>query len=1243
MGACCNSNNKKNKNSKNKQSKIIKLQNISTKIDSNDKKDKNISENKENLITEFNINKKDEKDNGIDIYDINKSNSESIIKNYNHSKKERKHNEEKNNENSSIKKQIDFVNLIEENNLENKDDNIENLNKGNNNDLDNNNNQIKKEIIIEEDNKTNISLLNNLKTINENEINLSNIFNFSSKSLKNKNNIFYFNEFYITQEYSTEKDFINLLKSSTVFKNKYMLSTRIINLNERQWNKENILISDLLKLNRENLEAPLFNKYLQKLITLHTHFNWIVWALSFYYQNSLLLNKPHLFNVKEAGLPSIESLEWVKGFEWKGLYIKVYVENYEGLKIKNEIKGLKLAFLDFIQIIDNYQINETNDEENNNKELLSNNIIFPLINYSKLNGILFTVSTCINKFIYDDNTNKNKEEEDKNFDLKSMNSIMKKNTKNVSFNFNNEDTISFNDYMINDDIKLENYSLKDLKLSKIFSKITNNNFIKIINNIYDSDSNKIENYKYILVNTYDLIPNLCDYNIDNNCLNIYKENENYFTKNKNYNDNINEIKNYLNIKKEDNINQENIQIFENNIYNLEYKFIFNKNNNKEIIDENKTKFFSKLPFIFNKELLEKLKEYIKNSNMNYILFDFSKIVDINIPKNNIMLYNFNKIIKLRYSMINNKNNLNINKIEYIKHLETFCLKINEGEFNNINNISKLKIILNKYGINKELLIFTLCKISNKFMNNLIIIYIFSDIIKKFIKYYFSSNYLLRLGIYERNKDPNILYFNNINKCEGNLIGNLKNKIYELINSILFLKSNEMENIYNSLSFFIFIEYLKWLKLGDIFSLDILNQFNDIYKPLNLLEKFITIARKNPFLFIDSLELKLNIRLNPLIKYQTSINLDNLKKLENNNDIIIFVLKINDYINYEDINSYILIKSIYKNSIKTNNIDDNDDKSIEKNSGLFETKSCCVKENNKINEKNLLNKTINNTIDIHFKDNSNGNLEFDIDTQIQNKNNNLLLFSLDKVMTLEWNNIIKKINFENIISSYLFKIIEIKDINNLNIYKYLNRTYFLQNFETLNEYQNNINQIFVNLITNDSKIENCLFISNILSFFNLYFIEKNIHKSKELLIFILENFKNQYLFNYNQLIILNIFESLFYEKKIKCESFYSINLIYYNLNFGEIRGKNNKGNLILLFILYKLILLIKDCDNLNANDYLLEMFNYYITKLNNDVKNKKENYFFNEKISFSNNFNLNENYQSNFFQKKKKPKNFLALI
>ena len=614
-----------------------------------------------------------------------------------------------------------------------------------------------------------------------------------------------------------------------------------------------------------------------------------------------------------------------------------------------------------------------------------------------------------------------------------------------------------------------------------------------------------------------------------------------------------------------------------------------------------------------------------------------------------MLYNFNKIIKLRYSMINNKNNLNINKIEYIKHLENFCLKINEGEFDNINNISKLKIILNKYGINKELLIFTLCKISNKSMNNLIIIYIFSDIIKKFINYYFSSNYLLRLGIYERNKDPNLLYYNNINKCEGNLNGNLKYKIYELINSILFLKSNEMENIYNNLSFFIFIEYLKWLKLDDIFSLNILNQSNDIYKPLNLLEKFIKIARKNPFIFIDSLEYKLNIRINPFIKYESSIDINNLKKLDIN-DIIIFVLNLNNYINYEDINSYILIKSIYKNSIKTNNIEDNeeDDKSIEKNSMLFETKSCYIKEKNNKDNQNILNKTLNNTIDIHFLGDSNGNLVFDIDTQIQNKNNNLLLFSKEKDLTIEWINFIKKINFENLISSYLFKIIEIKEINNINIYKYLNRNYCLQNFETLNEYQNNINQIFVNLITNDSKIENCLLISNLLSFFNLYFIEKNIHKSKELLIFIIENFKNQYLFNYNQLIILNIFESLFYEKKIKIESFYSKNLIYYNLNFGEIRGKNNKGNLILFFILYKLILLIKDCDNLNANDYLFEMFNYFITKLNNDDKIKKENYFFNDKISFSNNFDLNENYQnltqiSNIFQKKKKSKIFLALI
>ena len=30
--------------------------------------------------------------------------------------------------------------------------------------------------------------------------------------------------------------------------------------------------------------------------------------------------------------------------------------------------------------------------------------------------------------------------------------------------------------------------------------------------------------------------------------------------------------------------------------------------------------------------------------------------------------------------------------------------------------------------------------------------------------------------------------------------------------------------------------------------------------------FIKIARKNPFIFIDSLEYKLNIRINPFIKF-----------------------------------------------------------------------------------------------------------------------------------------------------------------------------------------------------------------------------------------------------------------------------------------------------------------------------------------------------------------------------------------
>ncbi len=224
----------------------------------------------------------------------------------------------------------------------------------------------------------------------------SNELNANMDSNKIKDGLYYFSEFHFTQKknYSTEKDFNNLLNSQ-IFQNKIILTNKLLNLQERQWYKESINLSDSLKINRENiyLEANSFNLYLRKIINLYNHFNWLTWAVSYYYFNSLLFNKNHWFNSKNNNLNSYDNLDWIKGFEWKGIYIKVMTYQ-QSKKIRNEIKALKYAFLDYINIIDTFK----NKSGNNN--LLNNEIIFPFITYSYFGGIVLYFSASIKKFYY---------------------------------------------------------------------------------------------------------------------------------------------------------------------------------------------------------------------------------------------------------------------------------------------------------------------------------------------------------------------------------------------------------------------------------------------------------------------------------------------------------------------------------------------------------------------------------------------------------------------------------------------------------------------------------------------------------------------------------------------------------------------------------------------------------------------------------------------------------------------------
>ena len=465
------------------------------------------------------------------------------------------------------------------------------------------------------------SFKGNLFNINKNVINISqelNESNTNSDSNKIKDSLYYFSEFHFTQKkyYSTEKDFNNLLNSQ-IFQNKIILTNKLLNLQERQWYKESINLSDSLKINRENiyLDTASFNHYLNKMVNIYNHFNWLTWAVSYYYFNSLLFNKNHWFSSKNNNLPSYDNLDWIKGFEWKGIYIKVMTYQ-ESKKIRNEIKALNYAFLDYINIIDTFK------NKSGNINLLSNEIIFPFITYSYFGGIVIYFSVVIKKFYYyeensifmevsKDNSNtksntKSFEIKDKQFDEISEITIldykkMKKESKNF-LNFN-EDHINLNENVINNDINISKYSKLDLENSKILSKITENNLIKIIDDLDDTSNINYEKYKYMLTNIYSLLPNLFeDSQVEqNNNLSYikYKNNYNYPRLYDIIKSDIkdNEI-NTLNSLLDEPMDELNINVYQTFFNEINFRIIYQYNHDKK--NEKLTNYFVRFPFIQNK-------------------------------------------------------------------------------------------------------------------------------------------------------------------------------------------------------------------------------------------------------------------------------------------------------------------------------------------------------------------------------------------------------------------------------------------------------------------------------------------------------------------------------------------------------------------------------------------------------------------------------------------------------------------
>ena len=353
--------------------------------------------------------------------------------------------------------------------------------------------------------------------------------------------------------------------------------------------------------------------------------------------------------------------------------------------------------------------------------------------------------------------------------------------------------------------------------------------------------------------------------------------------------------------------------------------------------------------------------------MNKILYDLIYKHNKSITKKNIMIYEIKNILKQKNNLIENYNyNKTIN--EYYNNI--FCnFYENLNKIKNKINVDLLENEIKNFGLNKSFLLFCLPFIENEVIKNLIIIYIFVKIIRKLIFYNFGIDFYMRIGIFDRSKKSNDLYQNDSNK-RNNIIEIQKMRIFNIIKSIFENKNIYLIQFFNEyISFFIYIQYLKWKKIDNDFEIQFFEKYDE-FKYENLLNLFILTSMNNPSLFLNVFEKKLNIKINKDIKY---ISKENLKTFLNNlkkDDIIINGPKImynkkndiySNYIinsikNYEndylDKNKRIETKKSFKNvfkkdeSLKTNENINHSNKNSLNNSEI--EKSEIIENNDEIN-------------------------------------------------------------------------------------------------------------------------------------------------------------------------------------------------------------------------------------------------------------------------------------------------------
>ena len=1045
--------------------------------------------------------------------------------------------------------------------------------------------------------------------------------------------------------YSTFDDYEKVIKNN--IQDKLKLSQKLLQLKQRNWYDELKLASEELKERKDKIEKDeSLYLYIQKIIRIYEHFYWIINSISIFFNILFQNNKKYNPNFLEnINLPEVNSSSWNQGFEWKGLYIISIPEN-KSLNIKNEIKALKYCFYDYLQILE-----KKNDEKD---KILSNEIIFPLIGYSIVNGIVIYVSVLINP--------------DKGFnnDINFMDYYIDEvffHNKGVINYYSNYNFINNNNkYEINPTLEEKNKA--KLQRNKIYQLIGHIEKTYYIENLLESELfMKMSEFqlipysggKFILINAFKFVPNLFEIKYKN-----YKQ---------------------INVFSELNHNK----LYDTFVYNLKTKTYFNSSKNqdykthKEFLDIYKISLHEQLKIkdiIINKVRFRILYTNINNiNNKNYknrrfvdniINYEKDYFDDENqnfecIGEQYIIIYDLIEPLKLEYSLIKksiDKIQQNKNRIpfflqsNYIQYFLSWCNLLNKNSYN-IKTYSDLKYSMKKFGINSNLKLFSLIHIRNEEIADIIKI----SILTKFIKYIYSQH------------NTNIEY----NDKTKYLFEDEKIwKIFFLIKCILYLNelpSNEktkLENIYEGLFFYTNIFFFKMRLIDDYLSLGLFKEKNidelnrillkDIHTIKDELGEFDTTkiflkniiytARKKPFLFLSELELKLNFIINPFIKFKSSISIESMhKKLKLDHINLNNYFNIYSYINSDEISGFILAKlskDINNNEIEMedeNLIFSDEDSTVyyeEDNNKKIEKSN--VKENFKLEEIEAFEtKSYNKNLN---EKNSISNNHHSRKSSIPETSNKKYKFLQKRSSKIEWN----KIN-ENILLGlpsicYKMNFEYEKSINKDLIFQ---DNYNIFEMKMFFEHYYKIDFIFKNIYSCNGKVERTLFHSLIFMYIISFFVEKNHDECKNIIIKIKEIYSSgSYFLSFADLALINLFQGLSCEGYLGSEEFYSKSVMLLLMLFGDPRGRNNDSHPLMQLPLWKIVrkTLKLEKEQPGNNRYLYEMyksleyFNSPKYKLNKKLNNNQifdygKNIFMNIKMILKlNEVNLNENEEQN---------------